>query len=187
VSEVEKPLRHVGKPWGYEEVLVENKDYRVKRIVIKPMHRTSLHLHRRKTETLIFPKITYSEVRFTKSKEDLYRSVASITHKVTHIPPGTRHRLCSENDLTETEIIEISHGRDGDVVRVEDDYGRAKPRTWSVKRGINLKRLRELADEKTPSYEIAKKLGVSSAVVNKWRLRLNLPKPKRGQPKEGIR
>jgi len=84
------------KPWGKEEILVETPYYRIKRITVNAGARTSLQYHNQKVETLIYPD-----------------------GRIEHIPPKKIHRIVGP-----VTIIEVSHGSDSDVVRIEDDYGR---------------------------------------------------------------
>lgn len=88
------------KPWGYEELLVDLPEYRIKRLVVLAGRRTSLQYHNHKVETMIFPD----------------------GRVVTYLP-RVKHRLSAPKDRS-LEVIEVSHGSDDDIVRVEDDYGR---------------------------------------------------------------
>jgi len=121
-------LKRVDKPWGWEEVLVETPFYRVKRLMINPGHRTSLHWHRFKTETLITPRLNYVPVPVgtygSTAAEPLFKSIAVIACEVEHIPSRKEHRLEAKPQPCPTEILEVSVGDDQDVVRIEDDYGR---------------------------------------------------------------
>lgn len=83
------------KPWGTEKVLHRGK-WRVKKIVVTEGCRTSLQYHEKKFEVWFF--------------EDG-------TMKI--IPPMTIHRLVGP-----VAVIEVAHGDDEDIVRLEDDYGR---------------------------------------------------------------
>jgi mannose-6-phosphate isomerase-like protein (cupin superfamily) len=84
------------KPWGKEEVIVENEYYRIKRIIVDPGCRTSLQSHEHKIETHIYPDGT-----------------------IKHIPPKTIHRITGP-----TTVLEICHGDDSDIIRIDDDYCR---------------------------------------------------------------
>jgi mannose-6-phosphate isomerase-like protein (cupin superfamily) len=92
-------MRRIEKPWGYEEILEENKHYVIKRIFVKKGHRISKQYHKIKTETWIYPD-----------------------GKIENIPPGKIHRL--EAKKKDIEIIEISTPELDDIIRLEDDYGR---------------------------------------------------------------
>lgn len=105
------------KPWGYEEMLVNNGKYVVKRIIVFEGHRISLQLHKKKHETW-----------FVKSGtgEAIINGVTRYYEAgfMVDIPPQTIHRLHSIKG--DTELLEVSTPELGDVVRLEDDYGRTK-------------------------------------------------------------
>lgn len=90
-------LSKIDKPWGHEEILHELGLMRVKRLVVKEGHRTSLQYHIHKAEVWFFPT----------------------TGAYTVIAPKQEHRLTGP-----VEVIEVSTGSDDDIVRLEDDYGR---------------------------------------------------------------
>ena len=110
------------KPWGYEILFARTSHYAGKVIFVKKGHRLSLQYHRKKDESLylyqgeakveieIAGRITSSTVRMGQS---------------IHIPANTKHRL---EALQDTTFLEVSTPELEDVVRVEDDYGRAKPK-----------------------------------------------------------
>jgi mannose-6-phosphate isomerase-like protein (cupin superfamily) len=95
-------VKRVMKPWGWEDFLVENEYYRIKRLHVNAGCRNSLQRHREKVETLIYPN-----------------------GDVVHVPPLKVHRLEAPPDH-DVDILEVSHGRDEDVERLEDDYGRTE-------------------------------------------------------------
>lgn len=90
----------IAKPWGFEDIIFECPNYRVKRIVVNENHRTSLQYHKNKIETWF---------KIEDGKMVLFK----------HIPPLEVHRLVGYID-----IIEIAYGSDDDIVRLEDDYKR---------------------------------------------------------------
>lgn len=87
----------IPKNWGKEEIIEENEHYRIKIITVDSGCRTSLQYHDEKIETHIY-----------------------LDGKIIHIPPKMVHRICGPATL-----IEVCHGVDEDIHRLEDDYGRA--------------------------------------------------------------
>ena len=85
------------KPWGYEKVLVDDRGFKVKIIVVDKGKRTSLQYHKEKREFFIFQD---SSMRY--------------------ISEGEQHRLTGP-----LEVIEFSFGEDSDIIRLQDDYGRS--------------------------------------------------------------
>jgi mannose-6-phosphate isomerase-like protein (cupin superfamily) len=94
----------IQKPWGWEEILMETPNYRVKKLFVIIGHRTSEQYHKLKEETWIFPD-----------------------GRVQHIAPGAVHRLANNGPHPVLEVLEVAHGDDSDIVRLQDDYGRSKP------------------------------------------------------------
>ncbi len=115
----------VAKPWGEELILSRSNDAVCKVLRIRAGHRLSLQLHRRKRETMI---VLRGEVRLT-----LGPSIQALSHRTlrpgqrAQVAPGTIHRL--EALSADAEVLEFASADDGDdLVRLEDDYGRAEPR-----------------------------------------------------------
>lgn len=108
------------KPWGSEEVLVLTDHYCLKRLDIRPGHRTSLQYHERKTETLM---VLYGacEVYFPAGGNGLGSVTMLIQGQSVTITPGQVHRTLA---TTRCVIFEVSTPELDDVVRLEDDYGR---------------------------------------------------------------
>ena len=105
------------KPWGYYMTLEENKDYKVKRIYVKPNEQFSLQYHNEREEhwTIIEGMGYITEV----DKESTIRP-----GEYAYIPKGELHRLKGGPDGV--TFIEVQRGvcREDDIVRIEDDYGR---------------------------------------------------------------
>jgi len=110
-----KQVKIVEKPWGREIWLVVEKEYAGKILEIKKGARTSLQYHRKKKESIY---VHEGELKIIHPEgETIVKKGQSITLK-----PGDRHRLVAMEDLI---LIEISTPELEDVVRLEDDYGRA--------------------------------------------------------------
>ena len=104
----------INKPWGYEE-LVYNEKYVVKKLFMKNGCRCSLQYHNKKTETIIVLKGTLTvelEEKIIKLSE-----FESIT-----ILPLQKHRMSALNN--DCLYLEASTTELDDVIRLEDDYKR---------------------------------------------------------------
>ena len=114
------PITRVEKPWGHEEIWAQTPDYVGKILVIRAGHRLSLQHHVQKEETI---RVASGELAL--ELEDAQGQL--VTHRlgpgdVVHIAPGRRHRMAA---ITDVALYEVSTPQLGDVVRHEDDYGRA--------------------------------------------------------------
>lgn len=108
-------------PWGRWEVLLETSDYKVKRIIVAAGQRLSYQKHFKRQETWV-----------------VVAGVATVTldgivtqyqpGEVVHIPCEAAHRVANKG--TETlAFIEVQRGTyfgEDDIIRLEDDYGRAQ-------------------------------------------------------------
>jgi len=115
----ELPQR-IEKPWGYEVLFASTPRYAGKIIFIKKGHRVSLQYHRKKEESLY---LYQGEAKMEIETPDGIMSSTIQAGESIHIPPHTKHRLEAIQDST---FLEVSTPELEDVVRVEDDYGRAK-------------------------------------------------------------
>lgn len=112
--------REVYRPWGSYDSVDVGDGFQVKRIKVKPGARLSLQSHRRRAEHWVVVRGT---ARVTRNDEvfDL------CANQSAYIPIGARHRL--ENPgLEMLELIEVQSGDylgEDDIVRYEDQYGRA--------------------------------------------------------------
>ncbi len=112
--------RRTEKPWGYELLFAHTPKYAGKVIFVKQGHRLSLQYHERKAETLyIYEGKALLEIE--TGDGHLVSRVVEPGESIP-VPPGTRHRLKAIEDTT---FLEASTPELDDVVRVEDDYGRA--------------------------------------------------------------
>jgi len=107
------------RPWGDYEVLSDEKDHKVKRLVVHPGKRLSLQRHSNRAEHWF---MLSGEAIVTIDREDCkVKSGQSVD-----IPRGTLHRL--KNSGKEPVVfIEVQTGDylgEDDIERVEDDFGR---------------------------------------------------------------
>jgi len=109
------------KPWGFELLFAQTPNYAGKLIFIRKGHRLSLQYHEKKDETMylyqgkILLEIEGSDGQMLPITLEPGQSIRT--------PPHTRHRLKAIEDTT---IFEVSTPELDDVVRLEDDYGRAE-------------------------------------------------------------
>lgn len=107
------------RPWGWFEILLEDNNLKVKRILVRPKKRLSLQSHKHRSENWT---IVQGEARITLDSDvDKYRKTESV-----FIPAGTKHRI--ENTGNEDVIfIEVQTGSylgEDDITRYEDDFNR---------------------------------------------------------------
>lgn len=106
------------RPWGFMNLLSINKKCTVKLITVKPHHRNSLQYHKQRAETWYFidnpARITLGNKTFKVKKGDVIK-----------VPKKAKHRVQALD--RPASFIEISLGKfnEKDIVRLEDDYGRA--------------------------------------------------------------
>ena len=116
----DKLPRKTEKPWGYELLFAHRPEYAGKVIFVKKGHRLSLQYHEKKDETLYIYE--------GKASLDIEEDGRMVSKEVCAgesiaVPPFTKHRLKAIEDTT---FLEASTPELEDVVRVEDDYGRAQ-------------------------------------------------------------
>ena len=111
------PVLRVKKPWGEEIIYARANGYVGKLIVVEKGHRLSLQFHRRKHETFYVLK---GRCRVTAGKQ----TSLLLAGGAFAIPPKTIHRF--EAPYGRVTLLEASTGPDSDIVRLSDDYGRAK-------------------------------------------------------------
>ena len=110
----------IEKPWGYEVLWAYTDRYAVKILHINRGKRLSLQYHNRKDETLYL-----LNGRMQLELEDDGGSI--VQHVVGpgqsfRVPAGRRHRI---HALEECRVLEASTPELDDVVRIQDEYGRA--------------------------------------------------------------
>jgi mannose-6-phosphate isomerase-like protein (cupin superfamily) len=115
-------VHSVAKPWGRELWLARTDRYAGKVLELNKGHRLSLQYHERKHEVqyLDSGRVRYS--LGSADKPDDLREVVAEAGAVIILPPGAIHRM---EALEDSRIFEISTPELEDVVRIEDDYGRA--------------------------------------------------------------
>jgi mannose-6-phosphate isomerase len=109
--------RRVDKPWGYENIWALTDKYAGKLIHIDKGHKLSLQFHNKKLETLYVLKGTLHLVY----DNDI---VILTPGESMHIPTGVVHRMMAPDD--DVDLMEVSSPELDDVVRLQDEYGRAQ-------------------------------------------------------------
>lgn len=112
--------RSDARPWGSWEILDEGQGYKVKRLVVKPRQRLSYQTHAYRSEHWVVVSGTATYVL-----DGVKRSVGP--GEAVDVPLGAAHRLINEHP-TPLVVIEVQRGRytgEDDIVRLQDDYGRA--------------------------------------------------------------
>lgn len=107
------------RPWGYYKVLSDEKDHKVKRIVIYPGRRLSLQRHRLRSEHWFI--LSGEGIVTLDDAETPVKTGQSID-----IPRHSLHRIRNSGQA-DLAIIEVQSGNDfseDDIERIEDDYGR---------------------------------------------------------------
>ncbi|MBF0126900.1 MAG: mannose-1-phosphate guanylyltransferase/mannose-6-phosphate isomerase [Magnetococcales bacterium] len=116
--------RKVYRPWGAYERLNEAARFQVKRITVNPGGALSLQKHLFRAEHWVVVK---GQARVTRGEEVFLLE----EDQSTYIPVGMPHRLENQG-ATPLELIEVQSGGylgEDDIVRFEDQYGRAAERT----------------------------------------------------------
>ncbi len=112
----------VPKPWGEELWLAHTDRYAGKILTVKKGHRLSLQYHERKHEVQY---VDSGRIKYTLGSSDRpgdYREVIVEPGTVVVLPPGAVHRM---EALEDARFFEVSTPELDDVVRLDDDYGRA--------------------------------------------------------------
>ena len=108
------------KPWGFFEVLSEEKTHKVKRITVYPQKRLSYQRHFKRSEHWHIIKgealITLNDSEIKKNEEDSIDITVNSWHRVKNI---------GDENLVFIEVQTGEYFGEDDIERAEDDYGRA--------------------------------------------------------------
>lgn len=109
------------RPWGNFKILLDTPYTKVKRITVNPNERLSLQYHNYRSEVWTIVN--------GYGKAEVGSSIKSVnTGSVIEIPTGAKHRIvASEVGMTfiEVQLSNSQNFSEDDIVRIEDDYGRA--------------------------------------------------------------
>jgi mannose-6-phosphate isomerase-like protein (cupin superfamily) len=108
------------RPWGSYTVLDDAEGHKVKRMLVRPGKRLSYQRHARRSEHWFVVQ--------GRGRVVVEGSSSALTEGMAiDIPVSAAHRI--ENDGTDDLVfIEVQHGEyfgEDDIVRLEDDFGRA--------------------------------------------------------------
>lgn len=111
----------IPKPWGHEQILVNNGKFVVKHLHVKRGQNLSVQYHRVKHESMLL--VSGDGVLNLMARDlTLQRRLVMKPDEWIDIPPGQVHQLqAGQRDLL---VLEVSTPELEDVVRLKDDYGR---------------------------------------------------------------
>lgn len=114
-------VRREEKPWGYELIWAETELYVGKLLHVRAGEALSVQYHERKDETLHL--LSGSMIlRMGESMED-FGPVPFEPGNSVRMRPGMIHQM---EALTDCQVLEVSTPHLGDLVRLQDRYGRTK-------------------------------------------------------------
>jgi len=111
-------MRRVDKPWGHELIWAEAERYVGKILHIRAGQKLSRQYHNVKDETFL---VQSGEMDLQIGPEGEMRTLRMKPNDVFHCTPKTIHRMIA---VTDVDVLEVSTPELGDVVRLEDAYGR---------------------------------------------------------------
>ena len=115
----ESVVRRVDKPWGYELIYGVTDDYCGKILFVRAGEALSLQYHEFKDETIYLHEGD-AEIELAPPGAPP-RTLRIGPGRSFHVTPRTVHRLRAVEDSL---FLEVSTPHLGDVVRLEDRYGR---------------------------------------------------------------
>ena len=107
------------RPWGSFEILHEENELKIKRIIVKPQSRLSLQSHQHRSENWTIIK---GEAVVTIDDKEIPCSA----NNSVFIPAQAKHRISNqgEQDVIFIEVQTGSYLGEDDIVRYQDDYNR---------------------------------------------------------------
>jgi len=121
LSDAEKSLQKASPPWGQWEVLLSEEGYKVKRIIVLPGHQLSYQKHFLRSEHWV--AVQGQGVITLDGLEIIINPGQAVD-----IPTESAHRVANRGDEAFV-FIEVQRGSylgEDDIVRLEDNYGRAE-------------------------------------------------------------
>jgi mannose-6-phosphate isomerase len=109
------------RPWGRYTVLDEAPDYKVKRITVAAGRRLSYQRHARREEHWL---VVHGTGRVTLEGDEFDVHPGT----VVNVPVQAAHRIANTSTTEALTFIEVQRGDyfgEDDIVRLDDDYGRA--------------------------------------------------------------
>ncbi len=115
----------VDRPWGYYNLIADDKDYSIKMLFIAPGEETSLQRHSKRHELVMLldgtMMMTHKGTTFTKD-----RSQRASSYRIL---AGDWHRFAAPADqVGYTVLLEVAYGEldPDDFERKDDKYGRER-------------------------------------------------------------
>ena len=108
------------RPWGGFQTIEEGRGYKVKRLLVQPGQRLSLQRHRFRAEHWVV--VVGSPRVIISGRPRRLKPRASVD-----VPRGAWHRIENPGRVP-VVLIEVQHGPylgEDDIIRRQDDYGRA--------------------------------------------------------------
>ena len=115
--------RKIEKPWGYEIIWAEAKQYVGKLLYIKEGSRLSLQYHEQKEETIMVLSGRLELVVSRAKTQGGMETLILEEGETFHVRPYTIHRFCATQG-GDVQLVEVSTNYLEDVVRIEDDFNR---------------------------------------------------------------
>ncbi len=108
------------RPWGRFEILADEEDHKVKRIVVRPGKRLSLQKHHHRSEHW---HVVSGKALVVRDEQGLELAAGDSVD----IPAGAAHRIENRgnDDLVFIEVQRGTYFGEDDIERLEDDFGRA--------------------------------------------------------------
>lgn len=111
-------VTNVPKPWGHETIWAHTDEYVGKILHINAGEALSVQYHNVKDETVYLLSGT---LIYRIWEDDVPVDVQLEVGQSYHVTPGTVHQM---EAVTDCDILEVSTPHLGDVVRLQDRYGR---------------------------------------------------------------
>jgi len=108
------------RPWGYYQVLADEPDHKVKRIVVYPGKRLSLQRHGLREEHWY---LLSGQALVTRNQDKIQLKKG----EAVDIPQGAVHRIenIGSSNVTFIEVQSGEYFGEDDIERLEDDFGRS--------------------------------------------------------------
>jgi len=109
------------RPWGSVETLAQQPGWLFKRLVVQPGKRLSLQYHQHRAEYWVV--VRGQGMAHIGEERLVMQPGASFS-----VPIGARHRIQNTHASEPLDVLEVQLGQtllEDDIVRLEDDYGRA--------------------------------------------------------------
>lgn len=114
-------IKRTDKPWGYEHLWAQTDTYVGKLIHINAGKQLSLQYHEYKDESVY---VLHGTLILVWEKNSELQETLLEAGQSAHVPTGLVHRFRAPEGI-DVDVIEVSTNHLDDVIRVQDDFGRA--------------------------------------------------------------